>query len=163
MKLQRTAHLQRRGPRCDFPGLTKDQASVHSRHVLDVHRQTYPGMHAFFVNRKCWRRKAGLCEGADWDSDTFLSDFIVHCCTADRAEVESDLAAFIADAYILLRLALDLCALLAKARLNTKHAAGSALTCETVTHRYPNRIFGGRCRELPTTTGSGSYGHGGRG
>jgi hypothetical protein len=107
---------------------------VYSRHVLDVYRQTYPSVHAFFVNRKCWRGKAGLRECADWDSGTFLSDFIVHCCAAGGAEVERDLAAFIADAYILLRLAFDLCAFFAKARLSTKYAAGSALTCETVTH-----------------------------
>jgi len=138
---------------------------VYSRHVLDVRRQTHPGVHAFFVDRECWRGKAGLCECADWDSDAFLSalDFIVHCCAAGGAETERDLATLIADAYILLRLAFDLRARFLKASLSTKYAAGSALTCEAVTHRYPNWVFGGRCRELATAAGSGSYGHSGCG
>ncbi len=135
------------------------------RHVLDVLRQTYPSVFACFVDRECWRRKGGFCECADRDGDTLLPtlDRVVHGCTADGTEIERDLAALIADPYVLLRLAFDLRTFSAEARLSTKDAARSTLAGETVTNRYPNWVFGGCCRELPTATGSGSCGHGGSG
>ena len=121
-------------------------------------------MFAFFVDRKGRRGKAGLCEGTDWDGNLFFSTLncVVNRCAAIRTEVEGNLVARIAYAYVLLRPPFGIYTLTTKARLGTEDATGSTLTGKTVTNRYANRVFGRGHGELPTTTGCNACGHGKR-
>ena len=104
------------------------------RHVLNVGRQTNPGVLAFFVDRKVWLGEAGLGECADRNGYAVFAtfDLVVDCCAAIRAEAECGFSSLVSDADVLLRLTLNRYALPVEASLSTKHASSSALTCETV-------------------------------
>ncbi len=73
-----------------------------SRHVLDVGRQDDPGMHALFVHRERWSRKARFGKRANRNGDMFCValKFVVHGGTALRAEMKCGSASFVADADI---------------------------------------------------------------
>ena len=62
---------------------------------------------------------------------------------ANGAEIESDLAAFVAYADILHRPTLDLDALASEPGLRTKYAASTTLTGAAMTHRYPYGFHAG--------------------
>src|ERR1700732_2012519 len=127
------------------------QAPTYSlRHVLNVGWQANPGVFAFFVDREGGRRKVRLGKCANRNGYALFStfDFVVHGRTASGAEAECGLASLIPDADVLPGLAMNIYALLAEASLSTKHTAGSALTCETVTNRDTKWVFGRRRSEL---------------
>ena len=103
-----------------------------------------------------------LGEGANGNGDVFLQtvDFIVHRCTAIRAETERDPASLVADAHILRRSTVNLHAAPAEPGLRTENAAGTALASKTVTDRDPDWVFR-RCRgELAAATGGDAFFHG---
>ena len=118
-------------------------------------------MFALFVHRESGRREAGFGKGPHGDCDMICVYAIVNRCATGWAEIECDLAAFIANTYVLLRLPLHRYRRTAKSRLGTKHATGSTLTGQTVAHRHPQGIFSHDGLQLAAATGCSSDGHGG--
>ena len=123
--------------------------------MLDVGRQTDPGVHAFFINGNRWLRKTGLRECAYRNGNVFFQavDFIVYRRTAIWAETERDFVSLVADAHVLFGLPVNHYIVFAEPRLSTKNAASTALTRKSVTDRDADRVF--RCcrGELAAATG----------
>jgi hypothetical protein len=123
------------------------------RDMLNVGWQDNPGVFASVVDGDGGLRKVRLGKCANRNGYALFStfDFVVHGRTASGAEAECDLVSLIPDADVLPRLATNIYALLAEASLSTKHTAGSALTCQTMTNRDTKWIFGRRRSELSAT------------
>ncbi len=145
----------------------KDGARVGRRcfqlgHVLDSGRQADPGMHAIFVHGKQGDWEAGIGKRSDGDCNVFFVslDLVVHGRPALRAEVKCDFASRVAYAYERRRLPGDLHGAPCEACLSAEHAAGPALTGETVTNRDANGLLARRETKLPAATGRNTFGHG---
>ena len=116
--------------------------------MLNTFWETDPGVLAVFIDREGWCREAGFSERADWNGDASFAPFdgVMNSRATGRTKVECALAAFITDANILLRLALDLDELAAEPGLSAKDAPGTALAGEAMANGDAYRLRADDCR-----------------
>jgi hypothetical protein len=124
------------------------------RHVLHGGKQTDPRMHAIFIYRARWCRKARFGECSDWHCNVFFVtlDRIMHCGAAFRAEMKCNSASLVADADVRRGFADDLNSMLGEPCLRAEHASSSALAGQAVTDGDTYRLFAHREVKLTTTT-----------
>jgi hypothetical protein len=125
-----------------------------SSQVLDVFGHNHPRVHAVLVDRVLgtWERWVG--EGSDWKGDELwgVSERIEDGRATRGAEIEVELTARVAGAYVLAGLALDSDSCCWKASLGAEDAPGAPLACQAVTHRDAYWVADDSSRELATGT-----------
>ena len=117
-------------------------------------------MTPFGINRKNWRRKAGVRKCTDCDHDEFIGSRVVpeDCRSAIGADAEPSAAAPIADSNVFG------CApgydqlLLTEPRLEAERAAGPLRACKAMAHRGADRLARAFDSELAVVTGRASLG-----
>jgi hypothetical protein len=118
-------------------------------------------MHALFVDRKSWGRKAWLCERAHRNCDMLFVTFdaIVYGGTAVRTEAKRCPGAVVAYANVLLGVPGDGDASPRKASLSAIRAAGPTLAGQAMANRNANRFLSCCSGELATSARCNAFDH----